>query len=261
MRRFENIVPGVALLKVPFNDGSYDTGVILVQCNSHNVLIDSGEYAETVDDCILPALKAAGVDELDWLLCTHNHGDHTGGHKRLSEVYSCPVAVFKSDVNGFPTPIDCVLNDGDEIIHGLQLITTPGHTCGSVSYLHAESRTLITGDSFQGCATDGVGLALLKDLSAYRESIRRVMTLGARWLVAGHGFAPCDFVIKGTLYIRAFLQSCLDTVARYEQFVAQHAELDDYVLAAMLVESEGRTLDKYIVRGDSTISACRKSQL
>lgn len=258
MRKFEFIVPGVALLKTPFNNGSYDTGVTLVQCGGKNVLIDSGEYAEAVDQLIVPALREVGVDHLDWLLCTHNHGDHSGGHKRLLEVFSCPVAVFRGEENGFPTPVDRLLSDGEEVVPGLKILSTPGHTPYAVSYLHEASQTLITGDSFQASATDGVGLALVTDIEAYQQSIARVVALNARRIVAGHGFAPCDFVIEGTMRIRAFMQCCLDTIARYERFVELHSELDDSSLAALLVESEGRTLKKYITRGDGIVGVCRK---
>lgn len=259
MRTFEKIVPGVSLLKVPFNDGSYDTGVMLVRCGGQTVLIDSGERDETVDEYILPALNAEKADRADLLLCTHNHGDHSGGHRRLREITNCPIAVFEGDCAQFPTPVDRVLRDGEEIIPGLRLIATPGHTLHAVSFLHEESGTLITGDSFQGCGTDGVGLALLMDAGAYRQSIRRAMEMEPGRMVAGHGFAPCDFVIEGKMRVRAFLQCCMDTVSRYEVFIARHAALDDAALAALLVAQEGRTLARYIVRGDSTVSALRKS--
>lgn len=258
MRTFVPVVPGVSLLKVPFNDGSYDTGVYLVQSGGQTVLIDSGECAATVDSCILPALEAEGIHTVDWLLCSHTHGDHAGGHERLQEVLGCSTAVYEGDTVHFPVKPDRILRDGESPIPGLRLIATPGHMPGAVSYLHEESRTLITGDSFQGCGTDGVGLALVEQPAAYRASISRIIALCPERMACGHGFAPCDFIIERPMRVRAFLQCCLDTLSRYEAFVAAHAGLDDHELAGLLVESEGRFLERYIVRGDSTVTGCRQ---
>ena len=258
MRSFLPIVPGVSLLKVPFNDGTYDTGVYLAQSGGQTALIDSGECAATVDSCILPALEAAGVRAVDWLLCSHTHADHAGGHKRLQEALGCPAAVYEGDTVHFPVRPDRILQDGDFPLPGLRLIATPGHMAGAVSYLHEESGTLITGDSFQGCGTDGVGLALIEHPSAYRKSIERIISLHPARIACGHGFAPCDFVIERPMRVRAFLQCCLDTLSRYEDFIAGHPDMDDHTLAALLVENEGRWLERYIVRGDSTVTGCRK---
>lgn len=258
MRTFLPVVPGIRLLKIPFNDGSYDTGAYLVQSGGQTALIDSGECAATVDSCILPALQEAGVSAIDWLLCSHTHGDHAGGHERLCEVLGCRTAVFEGDAVRFPVNPDRILHDGEYPIPGLRLIATPGHMPGAVSYLHEESGTLITGDSVQGSGTDGVGLALIEDPAAYRASIARIMGLRPLRMACGHGFAPCDFIIEGPMRVRAFLQCSLDTLARYEAFVARHLALDDHALAAMLVDSEERTLERYIVRGDGTVTGCRQ---
>jgi len=257
MRTFVPVVHGVSLLKVPFNDGSYDTGVYLVQSGGQTVLIDSGECAATVDSCVLPALETAGVRAIDWLLCSHTHGDHAGGHERLQEVLGCPTAVYEGDIVHFPVKPDRILRDGEYPIPGLRLIATPGHMPGAVSYLHEESSTLITGDSFQGCGTDGVGLALIENPDAYRASVSRIIRLRPERMACGHGFAPCDFIIERPMRVRAFLQCCLDTLFRYEAFVTDHPALDDHSLASLLVESEGRSLERYIVRGDSTVTGCR----
>ena len=257
MRTFLPVVPGVSLLKVPFNDGSYDTGVYLVQSCGQTALIDSGECAATVDSCILPALHAAGVDAIDWLLCSHTHGDHAGGHERLREALGCHAAVYEGDTVHFPIRPDRILRDGESPVPGLKLIATPGHMPGAVSYLHEESGTLITGDSFQGFGTDGVGLALIEDPAAYRASVSRILALRPPRMACGHGFAPCDFIIEGPMRVHAFLQCCLDTLARYKTFVAQHPDMDDHDIAARLVEAEDRFLERYIVRGDSTVRGCR----
>ena len=85
MPRFEKVCPGIFLLKVPFS-GLW-TGVVLV-AGEVNCLIDSAATADDVDAYILPALEKQGLalSDIDWLLNTHSHGDHIGGHARLMEL-------------------------------------------------------------------------------------------------------------------------------------------------------------------------------
>lgn len=246
------------LLTVPFNNGNYSVSVVLVHCGDQTVLIDSGENAETVNHYVLPALQEIGVDRLNWLLCTHQHGDHAGGHERLREALGCPIAVYEKDAAGFPAPIDKLLHNNEMPIHGLRLIATPGHSQGSVCFLHNNSRTLITGDSFQGCGTDGVGLALIEDVQAYHTSIQHIISLKPQRIIAGHCFAPCNSVINNSLRVRAFLQCCKDTTDRYLNFISNHNHLDSCTLAEHLIESEGRTQNHYIVPSTETIHACRQ---
>ena len=81
---FEEILPETFLLRVPF--GPVWTGVILVK-GEKNVLIDSSHMKP--EEFLVPALGGLGLkpSAIDWLLCTHVHGDHIGGHHALHERY------------------------------------------------------------------------------------------------------------------------------------------------------------------------------
>lgn len=257
MYSFISVCHGISLLSIPFNNGNYSVSVVLVRCGGQTVLIDSGECAQTVDNYILPALHEIGVDRLDWLLCTHQHSDHIGGHKRLRKILGCPIAVYEKDADSFPAPVDRILHDEEMPVQGLQLIATPGHSNDSVCFLHCNSKTLITGDSFQGCGTDGVGLALVEDIQAYQTSIQRIISLKAQRIIAGHCFSPCDSIISIPMHVHAFLQCCTDTIDRYLYFVSNHEQLDDYSLAELLKEKEGRIQNYYLTPCDGTIHSCR----
>ena len=69
MEKFEEVLPDVWLLKVPF--GIVWTGVILVR-GAKTFLIDSSQ--EQPEEHLIPALDALGVklSEIDWLLNTHS---------------------------------------------------------------------------------------------------------------------------------------------------------------------------------------------
>ena len=85
MLHFEELYPDIYLLKVPFS-GLW-TGVMLIM-GEENCLIDSGAKDTAVDQHILPALAELGLDlqSVKWLLNTHSHGDHMGGHARITNL-------------------------------------------------------------------------------------------------------------------------------------------------------------------------------
>ena len=90
---FEEILPDTYLLKVPF--GPVWTGVVLVR-GERNILIDSSHLEP--EKYLIPALDKLGmkIGEIDWLLNTHVHGDHIGGHYPLVSRYGLKTATLKS---------------------------------------------------------------------------------------------------------------------------------------------------------------------
>lgn len=263
MKGFEEVVRNVWLLKLPFSDGSYYTGATLVRAGEQWALIDSGETEAVARELLLPALREQGADRSLLLLCTHTHGDHIGGHAFLRSELGCPAACTAEAANTLPGgQPERLLEDGSYPLAGLRMLKTPGHAPEAVSFLHEESGTLITGDGFQACGTDGVGLALIDRAKDYRASLNRVRALSPERLVCGHGFAPCDFVVEGRLRVRAFFQCCEDTLARYEDFLrAWQGARDASVIGEALVEAEGRTLPWYIVRGDNSVKTMAEDLL
>jgi len=106
-----------------------------------------------------------------YILLTHVHVDHTLGIEFLKETYGLPVLAHKSDAPlGMMRPqqatmfhlpvtpgileIDRFITDGETICLGdecIHVITTPGHSPGSVCYLVSDSGFVLTGDTlFQG---------------------------------------------------------------------------------------------------------------
>ena len=78
---FEEVLPDIYLLKVPF--GPVWTGIILVK-GEKNILIDSSHLEP--EKYLIPALADLGIKpgDISWLLNTHVHGDHIGGHYALA---------------------------------------------------------------------------------------------------------------------------------------------------------------------------------
>ena len=94
MEKFEQIAQDIFLLKVPF--GQVWTGVTLIM-GEEILMIDSGPSEADMDTYVIPALAELGLapGDIQWLLNTHSHADHIGGHHRLCQVFSPRVAAFE----------------------------------------------------------------------------------------------------------------------------------------------------------------------
>ena len=267
MPKFEEIQPGIHLLKVPFS-GLW-TGVVLVT-GDENCLIDSGATEKDVDAYILPALAELGMtlSDIHWLLNTHTHGDHIGGHARLRALAELKVAAHRSSAPKVTDPVpyaiqtrtkfplhspapqcylqgvavDREMEDGQIIAGRLQLIHTPGHDDDCVCWYDLQTKTLITGDSLQANGTPAQGVGFYKDLDAYLATVTRLQQLGAENILCGHEYDKIGWDIRGAEAVARALQLCADYPACYQDFVLQHyrAGITDPVqLATMLIEQHG----------------------
>lgn len=265
--RFRRITDDVHLLEVPWT-GCW-TGVTLVLSDSP-ILVDSGGKAETVDSTIVPALADLGMtlDDLDWVVATHIHGDHVGGIARLCELaprlklavfaqsdarmrdplgYSREIRAKFPEHSAAPPPVltgaapDLLLNDGDTL-GPLRVIHTPGHDSDACCFLDERSGTLITGDSLQFNGTVPQGCSLLFEPRRYRESIERLLTLPITNIVCGHPYLPLGEVALGELESRRFLATCLACYEHDRGFIDGQAvagQSDVLTIAERLVTSVG----------------------
>ena len=115
------------------------------------MLVDPGEAA--------PALQWLQMQQLGLsaILCTHHHGDHTGGIAEIGELYNVPVyAPRAEDIPGTTQ----ALAEGDivllpELGISLQVLDIRGHTRGHLAYLlpasPGVSGALFCGDTLFGC--------------------------------------------------------------------------------------------------------------
>ena len=267
MPKFEEIQPGIYLLKVPFS-GLW-TGVVLVT-GEENCLIDSGATETDVDAYILPALAELNMSlsDIRWLLNTHTHGDHIGGHARIRALADLKVATHSSSApkvadpvpyaiqtrtkfpQHSPTPqcylqgvaVDRVMQDGEIIAGRLQLIHTPGHDDDCVCWYDLKTKTLITGDSLQANGTPAQGVGFYKDLDAYLASAHRLQQFGAENILCGHEYDQIGWDIRGTEAVTQALQICADRPACYQDFICQHYRAgvtDPVELATMLINQHG----------------------
>lgn len=283
MKLFEEIVPGVRLLKSPF--GTEWSGIVLLR-GEENILIDSGANKEIVDECLIPALEREGLtlDQISLMVSTHCHGDHIGGHHRIRELSSAKIAVYKDSADKIRNPLeyakrirsvfksdspappkvlrgvepDRVVEDNELVAGRLRLIHTPGHDDDTVCWLDEKTGTLISGDSLQGCGADGAGLAFYQDVDTYLSSLKKLLEKDINNIVAGHFYAPYGPCAIGPEAVKSYLENCLAVTVRYDRFIGEcleNGETDERIIACKLIESEQRKMPEYLFLALYTIRA------
>lgn len=188
--------------------------MVLIQ-GTRPLLIDSG-YGSDID-ATEDLVRSAGTppETLALIANTHYHSDHVGGNAALQERYRVPIAAHAWDTSLInrrdpeacsavwldqpiePYTITVALHDGDVIETGstkVQVVHTPGHTLGHVSFYLPDERILICGDAVHrddvawlNQFREGVGA-----LDRAIDSLDRLAALPARWACSGHGAAFTD---------------------------------------------------------------------
>ena len=169
--------------------GMYESNCYLYACSEtkKGVVIDPGAYGKEIHRW----LSETGI-KIEYILLTHGHVDHIGGVDELKDLLDgVKVGIHAGDADmlvsakknqsllvGFnlvQKAADIMLEDGQVIEVGkqkLKVISTPGHSPGSVCFLTSEG--LFSGDTlFEGSIgrTDFPGGSLPQLLSGVKEKI------------------------------------------------------------------------------------------
>jgi hydroxyacylglutathione hydrolase len=143
------------------------------------------------------ARLAANNWRLDHIFTTHHHGDHTGGNLALKDQFGCEIIGPSGEAGKIPG-IDRTVAEGDAIEFGairIDVLETPGHTLGHVTYVLPEERVAFVGDTLfsVGCGrviegTPEIMWASLKKLAALPRDTK---------IYCGHEYteANCRFAL------------------------------------------------------------------
>lgn len=252
---FEEVLPDTYLLKVPF--GPVWTGIILIK-GEKNILIDSSHLEP--ENYLIPALEKLDVklSDIDWLLNTHVHGDHIGGHHSLVTKYGLKTATLNSSVDALRDPVKVAIRvrtrfpknspapqsylkgvEPDKVLAERELLegrfyalATPGHDDDCLTWVDTKTGTAFTGDSIQANGTPCQGVGFYRDKNAYLGSLDKLSEAKFENIVCGHDYDGIGSVIKGADEVSAVLQYCKDRVALYD------SKIKEYVSSGMTVEDE-----------------------
>jgi len=179
-----------------------------------DVLIDAGTRRSTKG-----ILRDLDGHDVRAHALTHAHPDHQGASHDVCTALDIPYWVPEGDVAaaedpsligarqpdhflaqffvrafvGPAHPVDRALSEGDDVA-GFEVLDTPGHSAGHVSFWRESDRTLILGDVLNNMdvVTAFPGLRepkpfLTPDPERNRESVRRLGPLEPELVLFGHG--------------------------------------------------------------------------
>lgn len=193
MPEFTQEFPNIYRLKIPF-DNIY-TSVFLIKAVYGKILVDCATTQRDVDDYIIPALGALGIEvgDISKVIITHNHHDHAGGLKRMLEL------------NPNLTVINSVsFVDGDVIVYPM-----PGHTRDFFGVLDKRTGTLISGDGLQGAGVDKYRCSIAT-ARGYLETLEKIeQDDRIQNILFSHAYEPwnCD-IILGTDAVISCIEEC-----------------------------------------------------
>ncbi|WP_024994942.1 MBL fold metallo-hydrolase [Phocaeicola paurosaccharolyticus] len=127
----------------------YNESLYLVEGNDKAILIDAGTKIPGLKK-IVESITSKPVT----LLATHVHGDHTGeAINEFDKIYISPgdTVMIPANVKDFFKGEILYLKDGEKIDLGgrvIDVIFTPGHTYGSVSFFDKDKGYGFSGDAF-----------------------------------------------------------------------------------------------------------------
>lgn len=168
-------------------------------CRSDNfgVLVHDPDFQVTaaIDTPDAAAIRKA-LDNRGWSLThiftTHHHADHTAGHADLKRETGCVIIGPAKEAAKIPG-IDQTVADGDEIAFGsrrVNVIETPGHTAGHVTYWIQDAKVAFVGDTLFSL---GCGRLFEGDGATMWASLQKVMALPKEtMLYCGHEYSQSN---------------------------------------------------------------------
>jgi glyoxylase-like metal-dependent hydrolase (beta-lactamase superfamily II) len=221
----QEIAPGVA-----YTSAGIANLYLVGESASRFILVDAGMhgYAENIRKAV--ENRFGSVAAPLYIALTHGHFDHAGSAAALAKHWRIPIYAHRMELpyitgkSNYPPPDPTVggamsllgrffpnrkvnLNGmvrplGDTLpgMEEWQVLFTPGHTPGHVSFFRRSDRTLLAGDAFTTVDLDSFGSMATKkeevsrppafftcDWQKAHESVERLADLAPRVLAPGHG--------------------------------------------------------------------------
>ena len=200
-----------------------DAAIYLINFEGSAALVDAGCGGS--EDRLLENIRSCGIDpnQIECLLITHCHFDHTGGAKSLKDRFQYETVAHELDARFLeqgddavtaaswygssiqPFTVDRKLSGAQEDIHLggriVRAIHIPGHSPGSLVYeVESDGFKVLFAQDVHG----PLDPSLLSDRDDYMQSLKLLLSLEADILCEGH-FG----VYKGKTHVEQFIRSYL----------------------------------------------------
>ncbi|MCG2728508.1 MAG: MBL fold metallo-hydrolase [Candidatus Methanoperedenaceae archaeon] len=174
----------------------YDANAYLLD---GTMLVDVGMDGQAV---ILELEKHIQPADLETIILTHCHYDHSGGAGAVAAFTGAKIAIHKDDApllnnarasasqlfgKSAPGVLPDLLLSGGEIFGELKVIHTPGHTPGGICLYDACSKSLFSGDTVFPEGSFGRTDLYGGNASRLIESIKKLTLLDVSVMYPGHG--------------------------------------------------------------------------
>lgn len=201
-----------------------DAAVYLINFDGHAALVDAGTgrgHARLLDHLDKRGIRPG---QIEYLLLTHCHYDHTGGALGLRDKLGCPVIAHELDADFlergdneitaaswygaklYPCPVDRRLSGARQILplgeRSITALHIPGHSPGSLAFLtESEGQTVLFAQDVHG----PLDARLRSNRADYLASLERMLALEADILCEGH-----YGIFRGKVAVADFIRSFLE---------------------------------------------------
>ncbi len=200
----ERLTDNIYRLCIPFED-IYTTAFILL-ADEGCVVYDSGNSSFDAEKYVIPTLKKMDIVP-DFILCSHSHGDHSGGLATLSDAYPSAVVGSFSEVGRYKVNNPRKFDDGDCILDRYTVLNLKGHSADGLALLDSKAGALITGDCLQAGKVGRYGIGV-SDSEGYFETINRLKGLKLKYIFASHDYQPLSYSAIGEKAVLDYLNGC-----------------------------------------------------
>jgi hydroxyacylglutathione hydrolase len=172
-----------------------ESGIVL--SDNYAVLVHCTETGRTAAiDAASPDAYETLIARTGWqpdtVLITHHHGDHTDGIAALKAKYGARVIGPKGEADKIEG-LDETVGGGDTVEFGagrFEVIDTPGHTLGHISYFDPDGPTLFCADALFSL---GCGRMFEGDPESMWEGLKRLRSLPDETIVyCGHEYTEAN---------------------------------------------------------------------
>lgn len=180
---------------IRLQNSPYDANAYLVD---GQILIDAGMDGRAITSQLEKTIKPG---ELETIILTHCHYDHSGGAAAVAGAFGAKIAIHKDDApllnnprgsaselfgERAPSVVPDILLAGGETFGELTVIHTPGHTPGGICLYSASSKVLFSGDTV--FPEGSFGRTDLEGGNAQKlvESLKKLTLLDVSVMYPGH---------------------------------------------------------------------------